>query len=295
MDSHPGTARLIPATAHVVSAKPTVLEVLRRFLPAFLAEKPTLSPQQRRAIWAITHCRTSTLGAQAFFCKPCGRVHLAYHSCNHKACPQCGHADTAAWIQRELAKRINAPYFLVTFTLPAELRGEFFGPQAKQAYELFFAAVSAALTEKLATDKGLRAPVNGFVAALHTWTQRLQIHLHIHCLVPGAGLNAKGRPVRVKQADFPGLLAHLQPSETHARLARGKSVASRSGGLDQAMGVDIQPAGSGAARPQNIWALMLGALPSTTLAWSASMAPRSLSSGKIAPITTASKHRSARG
>jgi hypothetical protein len=232
-----------------VSAKPTVLEVLRRFLPAFLAETPTLSPQQWRAIWAITHCRTPTLGADAFFCKLCNRVHLAYHSCNHKACPQCGHADTAAWIQRELAKRINAPYFLVTFTLPAQLRAEFFGPKAKQAYELFFAAVSAALTEKLATDKGLRAPVNGFIAALHTWTQRLEVHLHIHCLVPGAGLNAKGRPVRVKKADFLVYLPHLQAAfRKHMRdLLEENQWQVDPVVWTKEWGVDIQPAGSGVA------------------------------------------------
>jgi len=232
-----------------VSAKPTVLEVLRRFLPALLAETPTLSPQQWRALWAITHCRTPTLGAQAFFCKPCNRVHLAYHSCNHKACPQCGHADTAAWIQRELAKRINAPYFLVTFTLPAELRGEFFGPQAKQAFELFFAAVAAALTEKLATDKGLRALVNGFIAALHTWNQQLGFHPHIHCLVPGAGLNAKGRPVRVKKANFLVYLPHLQAAfRDHMR----RLLEQANWQVDPIVwtkdwGVHIQPAGSGVA------------------------------------------------
>jgi len=232
-----------------VSAKPTVLEALRRFLPVFLAETPTLSPHQWRAIWAITHCRTPTLGAEAFFCEPCGRVHLAYHSCNHKACPQCGHADTAAWIQRELAKRINAPYFLVTFTLPSELRGEFFGPRAKQAYGLFFAAVSAALAEKLATDKGLRAQVNGFIAALHTWTQCLEFHPHIHCLVPGAGFNPKGQPVRVKKADFLVYLPHLQAAfRQHMR----RLLEQNQWQVDPVVwtkdwGVHIQPAGSGVA------------------------------------------------
>lgn len=230
-----------------MSCRVTVLEVVRRFLPAFLAETATLSPQQHRAVWAITHCRTAVLGASAFPCRKCNRVHLAFHSCNHKACPQCGRLATAAWIGRELAKRINAPYFLVTFTLPAELRGEFFGPKAKQAFDLFFAAVAAALSEKLATDKGLRAKVNGFIAALHTWNQVLGFHPHIHCLVPGAGLDEKGQLVRVKKADFLVYLPHLQAAfRQHMRTL-----------LEQAQwevdpvvwtkewGVHIQPAGSG--------------------------------------------------
>jgi hypothetical protein len=100
-----------------------------------------------------------------------------------------------------LGKLVNAPYFLVTFTLPSQLRECFFGPLAKQAYDLFFAAVSAALEEKLATSKGLRAQLNGFTAVLHTWNQRLEFHPHIHCLVRGAGLNRQGRVVRVKKPD----------------------------------------------------------------------------------------------
>ena len=162
-----------------------MLGALRRFLPEFLETAPALSPQQRRAIWAITHCRTPALGGRAFACDACGHVHFAYHSCNHKACPQCGAQATARWVAANWHKLIDAPYFLVTFTLPAELRGCFFGPHAKQAYDLFFTAVSGALSEKLAADKGLRAAINGFTAVLHTWTQRLEFHPHIHCLVPG--------------------------------------------------------------------------------------------------------------
>ncbi|MGH8338455.1 MAG: transposase zinc-binding domain-containing protein, partial [Gammaproteobacteria bacterium] len=144
-----------------MSLPATVLEGLRRFLPEWLKTAPPLGQALRRAIWAITHCRTAALGGRVFDCKPCGCMHFAYHSCNHKACPQCGAQATARWVQRELGKLVNAPYFLVTFTLPAELRGCFFGPLAKQAYDLFFAAASAALAEKLAVQKGLRAHVNG--------------------------------------------------------------------------------------------------------------------------------------
>ena len=190
----------------------TVIGALRRFLPAFLEGAPPLSPDQRRALWAITHCRTPALGGSAFACDhpDCGRVHFAWHSCNHKACPQCGRQATARWVARQLARLVRAPYFLVTFTLPAELRGLFFGPHAHRAYDLFFTAVSRALSEKLATAKGLRATVNGFTAVLHTWTQRLDFHPHIHCLVPGAGLNARGRFVCVRQPDFLLFLGHLK-------------------------------------------------------------------------------------
>lgn len=228
---------------------PTVLGALRQFLPDFLKAAPPLSSAQRRALWAITHCRTPALGGRAFVCENCDQVRFAWHSCNHKACPQCGGAANAAWVQRELTKLVNAPYFLVTFTLPAQLRSCFFGPYAKQAYDLFFTAVSGALSQKLATDKGLRATVNGFTAVLHTWNQQLGFHPHIHCLVPGAGLDERGRLVCVRQPNFLIYLKHLQCAfRQHLRnllKAHDWQVDPEVWGKD--WGVHIQPAGSGAS------------------------------------------------
>ena len=227
----------------------TVLGALRRFIPEFLKTAPALSPQQYRAIWAITHCRTPALGGRTFACPPCGHLHFAYHSCNHKACPQCGAQAAHRWVQRELAKLINAPYFLVTFTLPSELRSGFFGPRAKEAYDLFFAAASGALSEKLATDKALRAAINGFVAVLHTWTQRLDFHPHIHCLVPGAGLSEQGRFVRVRKPQFLLHLPHLQAAfRQHLyRLLKQNDWPVDPQVWRKDWGVHIQPAGSGAS------------------------------------------------
>lgn len=232
-----------------MSERPTVLGALRRFLPEFLKTSPPLSPQQRRAIWAITHCRTAALGGRAFTCKTCNHIHFAYHSCNHKACPQCGALANRRWVQRELSKLVNAPYFLVTFTLPAELRGCFFGPFAKQAYDLFFTAVAAALTEKLASDKALRATISGFTAALHTWNQRLEFHPHIHCLVPGAGLDEQGKFVSLKNPQFLVYLPHLQNAFRQHLYQLFKrhdwQVDPQVWAKD--WGVHIQPAGSGAS------------------------------------------------
>ena len=227
----------------------TVLEALRRFIPELLKTAPALSPQQYRALWAITHCRTPALGGRAFACKACCQVHFAYHSCNHKACPQCGARAAHLWVQRELEKLIEAPYFLVTFTLPAQLRNCFFGPLAKQAYDLFFQAVSSALSEKLADDKTLRASTNGFVAVLHTWTQKLEFHPHIHCLVPGAGLQEQGRFVRVKKPRYLLHLSHLQAAfRQHLyRLLKENQWPVDPQVWRKDWGVHIQPAGSGAS------------------------------------------------
>lgn len=232
-----------------MSVTPTVLGALRQFLPDFLQAAPPLSSEQRRALWAIDHCRTSALGGRAFVCPDCHEVRFAWHSCNHKACPQCGRATTARWVQRELTKLIQAPYFLVTFTLPEQLRSCFFGPFAKEAYDLFFTAVSRALSEKLATDKGLRAAIHGFTAVLHTWNQQMGFHPHIHCLVPGAGLNERGRLVHVNKPDF---LVYLPPLQSAFRQHLRQLLQAHGWQVDPAVwgkdwGVHIQPAGTGAS------------------------------------------------
>ena len=226
---------------------PTVLGALRRFLPEFLDSSPALSADQHRALWAITHCRTPALGGRAFACPDCSQIQFAWHSCNHKACPQCGRAATAQWVQRELHKLVEAPYFLVTFTLPAQLRPCFFGPFAKQAYDLFFAAVSGSLSRKLATAKGLLAATSGFTAVLHTWNQQLGFHPHIHCLVPGAGLDGRGRFVRVRKPDY---LLHLPLLQAAFREHLRELFRVHHWQVDPAVwgkdwGVHIQPAGNG--------------------------------------------------
>jgi hypothetical protein len=232
-----------------VSERPTVLGVLRAFLPEFLQTGTPLWPPQRRALWAITHCRTAALGGRAFDCQPCQHLHFAYHSCNHKACPQCGALATRRWAEHQQHKLVNAPYFLVTFTLPAQLRDCFLGPLAKPAYDLFFTAASGALAEKLAADKNLLAATNGFTALLHTWNQRLEFHPHIHCLVPGAGLDAQGHYVQVKTPDYLLFLPHLQSAfRQHfyqALKAHDWQVDPQVWSKD--WGVHIQPAGSGVA------------------------------------------------
>lgn len=229
----------------------TVIGALRQFLPAFMGTRPPLSADQRRALRSILRCRTPALGGTAFLCQDpsCRHVHFAWHSCNHKACPQCGRAATAEWVRRELGKLVHAPYFLVTFTLPAELRGEFFGPHARQAYDLFFTAVSRALREKLAADKSLRAVVNGFTAVLHTWTQRLDFHPHLHCLVPGAGLDAQGRFVGVRKAGYLAYVDHLKAAyrQQFYRLLKEQNWPVDPSVWSREWTVQIQPVGSGAS------------------------------------------------
>jgi hypothetical protein len=228
---------------------PTVIGALRRFLPEYLSTGPVLSPGQRRAVQAILHCRTPAMGGQVYGCPDCGESRFAWHSCNHKACPQCGADATAKWVQRQLERRVKAPHFMVTFTLPDTLREMFHGVLAKQAYDLFFKAAAAALEETLASPRSMGAATSGFTMILHTWNQKLMPHPHIHCVVPGAGLDAEGKLVKAKS---PAFLAPLPILRAKFRQAFRALMKSSDWQVDPAVwrikwGVHVQPVGDGAA------------------------------------------------
>lgn len=216
----------------------TVLNALRRFLPDFLEQAPPLNEATHRAIWAIKHCRTAMMGGHLHACEGCRTREFHFHSCNHRSCPQCGAGDTAAWVERQLAKRVGAPYFMVTFTLPQELRPLFFSVHAAKAYQLFFRSASETLATVLANPKWLGAVNNGFITILHTWNQRLQFHPHIHCIVPGAGINAEGEVVIVKNQNF------LVPQPAVRRVFRAKFRDALANAPELVTGIDI---------PASIW------------------------------------------
>lgn len=225
----------------------TVIKALRRFLPRFLASKPALSAAQWGALRAIGKCRTPALGGHVHDCPDCRQTHVTYHSCNHKACPQCGRAATALWVERQLDKLTGAPYFMVTFTLPEQLRDLFFGPLAKEAYDMFFAAASRSLAQTLASPKYLGASVIGATATLHTWTQQILFHPHLHFIVPGVGLDANGKLCLVKNPDF---LVHWRVLRAAFKHAFGEELRNRQWQVDPAAwtkdwGVHIQPCGTG--------------------------------------------------
>jgi len=111
---------------------------------------------------------------------------FAYHSCHHRACPRCGGGRTAAWTGRQRERLLPVPYFMVTFTLPAELRGVF-AAEMKVMIDLMFAESAHALQAVAAQPRHLGAQL-GLVGVLHTWGRQLQLHPHIHFIVPGGGL-----------------------------------------------------------------------------------------------------------
>lgn len=165
-------------------------EVLRRHWPAYERKfRARLLPSHRRAVSALLSCRTPALGGQLFRCE-CGKEHYAYHSCNHRACPKCGHADATEWLNRQRRRLLPVPYYLVTFTVPAQLR-RLIRSNQKSLYALLLRESVAALTDVAREHKDLGAEI-GCLAVLQTWTRDLRFHPHVHCVVPAGGLSADG-------------------------------------------------------------------------------------------------------
>jgi len=176
---------------------------LVRQAPAWLdpAAAGPLTPAQRRALLAILRCRTPALGGHLYRCTDCAEIDFAYHSCHHRACPRCGGERTAEWTQRQTERLLPVPYFLVTFTVPEELR-PVFAARPELLHDLFFAQAAAAL-QAVADRPRLLGAVLGMTAILHTWGRQLQHHPHLHFIIPGGGLSVDGkRWVPTRQPDW---------------------------------------------------------------------------------------------
>jgi hypothetical protein len=156
-------------------------------------------PSQRKAVQSIIDCRTPALGGQTWMCTKCGDLHYSYHSCRNRHCPKCQNDRVDDWLVKQQNILLPVPYFLVTVTVPQQLRALFYRHQRRLYHILFQAAGNALLV--LANEKKYLGARIGMLGVLHTWTRDLSYHPHIHFLVPGGGLSPDGRWTYAK-ADF---------------------------------------------------------------------------------------------
>jgi len=191
-----------------------VADIFRLHAPDYRAKFSTrMLPSHLRAMQDIEQCRTASLGGQVYYCNQCQEQRFSYHSCKNRHCPKCQNQQANQWLEEQKSLLLPVPYFMVTFTLPAELRPLARSNQ-KTIYHLLFRASSAALL-KLAQDPRFVGARLGMVGVLHTWTRQLLYHPHVHYLVTGGGLTADGRWCS-SRADF------LLPVKALSRIFRAK-------------------------------------------------------------------------
>ena len=232
-------------------SSPTLGDVIRRFGHALRQRLgKAMTSAQDVALSALGRCRTVALGGHLYICDHCGAEHPAYNSCDNRHCPSCLGHKSAEWLEARSDELLPVPYFHVVFTLPEQVSALALGNK-KLLYGILFRAAARTLLQIAADPKHLGAAI-GFLAILHTWTQTLLHHPHLHCVVPGGGLSKDGsRWIPCPQNFF-------LPVKVLSRLFRGKFLAL----LDQAaQRGELRFAGSTAALAEpEAWASFLRAM-----------------------------------
>ena len=152
----------------------------------FLSTHQVVTPV-RKAFRHLAICRTKALGGHVETCPQCGEVKISYNSCRDRHCPKCQNKEREQWITFRREEIIPAKYFHVVFTVPACLHPLAMANQAI-FYDCMFKAAWATISA-FALEQGLRA---GMTAILHTWGSNLFYHPHLHCIVPGGGMDESG-------------------------------------------------------------------------------------------------------
>jgi len=168
-----------------------IADIFRDYGPAYIEQFGERMPTEHgKVIDAIIHCRTPQAGVAVFGCKTCPDKQLVYLGCGNRHCPNCQQDKSQQWLNRAQRNVLPGPHFMVTFTVPEQLRRVFRSNQ-KAAYAAMFKASSEALKAGLANRKFCGADQAGFFGVLHTWTRQIEYHPHIHYVVPGGGLDRK--------------------------------------------------------------------------------------------------------
>jgi len=163
-------------------------EVLRQYGPAYLQKYgKTMPATHRQALALLQRCGSGELGYALYRCTHCGTSHRVARSCGNRHCPACQVYKMEQWQQRQMQRLLPCPYFLVTFTVPEELRAVIRSNQ-KLGYEAMFQSSVGSLRKLLADPDVLGISQLGLLAVLHTWGRTLEYHPHIHMLVPAGGL-----------------------------------------------------------------------------------------------------------
>jgi len=171
-----------------------------------------------KVLLAIARCRTAVLGGHLDECTRCGHRAISYNSCRNRHCPKCQAGARDRWLEKRRRELLPTPYVHVVFTLPGQL-----APLAlqnkKMIYDLLFRTSAETLLEIARDPRHLGAAI-GFFSVLHTWNQKLQLHPHVHCVIPAGGLSPDHRRwIKTRYSFF-------LPVRVLGRVFRGKFVAA---------------------------------------------------------------------
>ena len=203
--------------------------VIKTFEHSFLKQyQKQLLPSQRKALSCMAYCRSDQSPKMLAGCCACEHTAYVPHSCGHRNCPHCQAHESQRWIDRQLQKELPAGYFLITFTLPAQMRTLAWHNQ-KTLYNAMMKSAWETLKTFAENDKQLNGQT-GATMVLHTHARALNYHPHIHCLIPAAAVNKRQRLWREKRSK--GKKAYLFNHRALAKVFRAKLLgATKEAGL----------------------------------------------------------------
>lgn len=181
------TCTALSEVAAPIRPRLEVAEIFRSHGEHYRTEH-SVAPEQAKAMRDIQACRTAALGGHLDLCDGgCGYQRISYNSCRNRHCPKCQGLQSARWLETRFDKILPTPYFHMVFTIPHELLGITL-QNRKTLYNILFRAAAQALLQLAQEWERLRAHI-GFTAILHTWSQELQFHPHLHIVATGGGLD----------------------------------------------------------------------------------------------------------
>lgn len=166
----------------------TLHEIFSTFAPEYIERFGDDMPlDHRKTLDAILKCRTQQAGYFYFECEQCGHSQILYRSCGNRHCPTCQHHKTQNWLQTQMGRQLPGHHFMITFTVPEDLR-RFIRSNQRAAYAALFKSSSAAIKKLCADRRHIGGDLPGFFGVLHTWGRTLEYHPHIHYIVTGGAL-----------------------------------------------------------------------------------------------------------
>jgi len=200
-------------------AKYNISKIIEQCL-ASLQSTSTLSGYQVSTLKLIQHCKTAQLGGHIERCDTCAYKRIHYNSCGNRNCPSCQGVNKEKWVFDRQYDLLPVKYFHCVFTIPSELH-----PLIRYNKKLIYDAMMRCVKDTLLTfgydhKHGISGKI-GAILLLHTWTQQINFHPHVHCIVPAGGLRSNGVWKQAKsKGDF------LFPAQAMANLFRGKLLAA---------------------------------------------------------------------
>jgi len=180
----------------------TINEIFQTYGPEYLSQYGRNMPtNHKKAIQAISDCRTEKYGINIYECDQCGKHHLLLRSCGNRHCPTCQNHKTRQWVEKQMKNQLPGHHFMITFTVPKQIR-RIIRSNQRACYSALFKASSETMKKLAADKKYMGGDLPGFFGVLHTWGRLIQYHPHIHYIVPGGTISKNDGKWHPSRIDF---------------------------------------------------------------------------------------------